>query len=144
MYGVQLPPVPCDIVIGSDIFYSSENFDDIFTIIAAVFISNPNAVFITTYKERSSKRSLIPYLDLYCMTAEYIPLESFLHDAHLSIDRSYAAYSVNNISKDPEDSSSQSSGTGKNEEAYDDDRNNIELRHFSGIFCLKIKLRPDI
>ena len=43
---------------------------------------NPRIVFYTTYHERSIARSLVPYLDLFSLSAENVPLASFLHPAH--------------------------------------------------------------
>lgn len=74
-------PVP-DVILGSDIFYSSEDFDGIFSTIAGMFKCNPNAIFIVTYQVRSIHRTIIPYLDLYHLTVETIPLETFMHPVH--------------------------------------------------------------
>lgn len=159
VYGLALPSEPCDVVMGSDVFYSSENFDDIFTIIASVFVSNPSAIFITTYKDRSSKRSLIPYLDVYGMTADYIPLESFLNAAHLSVGDSYCCSIVGTIGSgsgsgctnytavnDSKDFSGKMNSTGPNNSISRDDstiRNELGLQHFNGVYCLIIKLLID-
>ena len=43
---------------------------------------NPDVVFYTSYHERSISRSLVPYLDMFSLTAENISLSSFLHPAH--------------------------------------------------------------
>ena len=42
----------CDVGLGSDIFYSPEDFDDIIAIIASLCIANPAMVFLTTYQMR--------------------------------------------------------------------------------------------
>ena len=41
-----------DFLLGSDIFYSSENFDDIITTLWSMLLKNPHAVFLTTYHQR--------------------------------------------------------------------------------------------
>ena len=42
----------CDIGLGSDIFYSSEDFDDIMAVIATLVLINPRFVFYTAYQMR--------------------------------------------------------------------------------------------
>lgn len=48
-----------------------------------MFHLNPNTIFLTTYKNRSLRRTILPYLDLYQMKSRLIPLSSFLHSNHL-------------------------------------------------------------
>lgn len=76
-----------DVIIGSDVFYSSEDFDPILNLVNK-FMEKCSArekqlVFYSTYQERSSHRTIAPYLHKFDMKAEVIPLESFLHYAHL-------------------------------------------------------------
>jgi hypothetical protein len=49
------PVIDClsvDVVLGADIFYSSEDFDDILYTIFRLMSRNPNLSFITSYQER--------------------------------------------------------------------------------------------
>lgn len=41
-----------DVILGADLFYSSEHFDSILQTMAELLSRNPNAVFITAYQER--------------------------------------------------------------------------------------------
>ena len=41
-----------DIILGSDVFYSSEDFDIVLFTISKIFEKNPNCIFLTTYQER--------------------------------------------------------------------------------------------
>ncbi|XP_072098606.1 histone-arginine methyltransferase METTL23 isoform X2 [Mobula birostris] len=49
---VQLPQI--DIILGSDVFYEPEDFEDILTTVFYLMQKNPKALFWTTYQERSS------------------------------------------------------------------------------------------
>lgn len=51
-------------------------------LLSHLFNLNPNIIFLTTYKNRSLRRTLIPYLDAYEMDSKLIPLSSFLHSSH--------------------------------------------------------------
>jgi len=73
----------CEILIGSDIFYSSEDFDSIFLTFLSILCKNPLAIFYTTYKQRSASRSLTPYLDKYSLKASIIQTKSFVHQCQL-------------------------------------------------------------
>lgn len=44
--------IKCDFILGSDIFYSSEDFDMIITTVSSILFHNPHAVFLTTYHQR--------------------------------------------------------------------------------------------
>ncbi len=39
----------------------------------------PSLVFVAAYQVRSSRRSLQPFLDMFCLQAEVVPRRSFLH-----------------------------------------------------------------
>ena len=47
-----------DIIIGSDVFYSTEDFDSILFTVAALIRRNPSTVFYTTYQERRCSNTL--------------------------------------------------------------------------------------
>ncbi|XP_067860287.1 methyltransferase-like protein 23 isoform X3 [Heptranchias perlo] len=51
---VLLPKI--DIILGSDVFYEPEDFEDIVTTIFYLMQKNPHALFWTTYQERSTRR----------------------------------------------------------------------------------------
>ena len=70
-----------DIIVAADIFYSTEDFDDILLTISRLLDkSGPSCSLITAYQERSIHRSLAVYLEKYHLTAR--SLESPLHGAH--------------------------------------------------------------
>ena len=52
-------------------------------LLSYLFELNSNTIFLTTYKNRSLRRTILPYLDLYELNSELIPLSSFLHFKHL-------------------------------------------------------------
>jgi predicted nicotinamide N-methyase len=72
-----------DTILGADIVYSGEKLINIFNILFELFCINRNAVFYMVYQERSSRRSIAPYLDQYSFKADIIPLETFVHPSHL-------------------------------------------------------------
>jgi hypothetical protein len=72
-----------DLILGADVLYSSEDFDPVLATVAAIMDRNPAAVFITTYQERSTRRTLCPHLEKYGLRAETVPVESFLHPGHI-------------------------------------------------------------
>ncbi|KFK38020.1 hypothetical protein AALP_AA3G059700 [Arabis alpina] len=47
-----------NIILGADVLYDSNAFDDLFATVSFLLQSSPDAVFITTYHNRSSKSSL--------------------------------------------------------------------------------------
>jgi hypothetical protein len=73
-----------DIILGADVFYSSEDFEFVIALIDQFMSKNSKTIFYTTYQERSTRRSISPYLEKYKMNAEFIPLNSFLHSSHLT------------------------------------------------------------
>ncbi|ELT96889.1 hypothetical protein CAPTEDRAFT_120919 [Capitella teleta] len=68
---------PIYIILGSDCFYNTKDFEDLFVTISFFFERNPKAEFWTTYQVRSSQRSLEHLLEKWGMTCFHIPLESF-------------------------------------------------------------------
>ena len=71
-----------DFILGADVFYSSEDFDPVLSIVETMMCANPQTIFYTTYQERSSRRTLCPHLEKYGLQAEVIPLSSFMHLEH--------------------------------------------------------------
>ena len=41
-----------DVILGADVFYSTEDFDNVLLTVYCMLQVNPNAVFLTTYQER--------------------------------------------------------------------------------------------
>ena len=72
-----------DIVLGSDVFYSSEDFDPVLYVVYSLMLLNPFLTFITAYHQRSASRSIAPYLSKFNMKAEVIDSNEFLHAHHL-------------------------------------------------------------
>ncbi len=71
-----------DYLIGSDVFYTTEAFDEILLTYAALLKTNPSMIFYTTYQQRSVNRSIVPYLDQFNLQATLIPIPQFLHPCH--------------------------------------------------------------
>ena len=71
-----------DYLIGSDVFYTTEAFDEILLTYVALLKTNPSMIFYTTYQQRSVNRSLLPYLDQFNLQATLIPIPQFLHPCH--------------------------------------------------------------
>ncbi|CAG8487180.1 2004_t:CDS:2 [Acaulospora morrowiae] len=70
-----------DWILGSDTFYDPKDFEDIIVTIAYILTHHsPNAKFITSYQERSSKRSIQYLLDKWKLESRQISLESFNFD----------------------------------------------------------------
>ena len=65
-----------DFILGSD-------FESVLELVMAAIAKNSNCIFITTYQERSSARSLVPHLERYGLSAETVDLHTFLHPCHL-------------------------------------------------------------
>lgn len=78
------PLAEYDYILGSDVLYSTEDFSCLTALLSHFFRQNPNAVFLASYKNRSSRRTILPHLHLHNMTASVISSKSFLHSCHLS------------------------------------------------------------
>lgn len=66
-----------DIILGSDCFYDTKDFEDILVTIAYLMDRNSNAEFWCTYQDRSSDRSLDYLLLKWNLKCEKIPLCTF-------------------------------------------------------------------
>lgn len=75
---VHLPQI--DIILGSDVFYEPEDFEDILTTIFYLMQKNPHALFWTTYQERSANWSIEALLYKWNLKCIHIPLETFSAD----------------------------------------------------------------
>ncbi|CAL1589443.1 unnamed protein product [Knipowitschia caucasica] len=72
---LSLPPV--DVILGSDVFYSPQDFESVLVTVAMLFRKNPLAQFWTTYQVRSSDWSIELLLSRWRMSCELVPLRSF-------------------------------------------------------------------
>ncbi|XP_029622338.1 histone-arginine methyltransferase METTL23 isoform X2 [Salmo trutta] len=70
-----LPPL--DIILGSDVFYEPEDFENVLVTISFLLRKNPEAQFWTTYQERSADWSIEALLHKWNLTCLNIPLEKF-------------------------------------------------------------------
>ncbi|RHZ57711.1 hypothetical protein Glove_384g62 [Diversispora epigaea] len=78
-----------DWILGSDTFYDPKDFQDIIVTIAYILtFHSPNAKFLTSYQERSSKRSIQHLLDKWNLKSRQIPLKSFNfnYDKYINLD----------------------------------------------------------
>ncbi|XP_046350826.1 probable methyltransferase-like protein 23 [Haliotis rufescens] len=76
---LQLPPQ--DIILGSDCFYSTKDFEDILVTVAYLLQKMPTAEFWTTYQERSADRSIEHLLMKWKMCCRHVPLPLFEADS---------------------------------------------------------------
>ncbi|KAI4876917.1 hypothetical protein NFI96_030231 [Prochilodus magdalenae] len=72
---LSLPPV--DIILGSDVFYEPEDFEDVLVTVLLLLKHNPNAQFWTTYQERSTDWSIEALLHKWNLKCVDVPLETF-------------------------------------------------------------------
>ncbi|XP_041719591.1 methyltransferase-like protein 23 isoform X2 [Coregonus clupeaformis] len=70
-----LPPL--DIILGSDVFYEPEDFENALVTISFLLRKNPVAQFWTTYQERSADWSIEALLHKWNLKCLNIPLEKF-------------------------------------------------------------------
>ncbi|XP_067914230.1 histone-arginine methyltransferase METTL23-like isoform X2 [Heterodontus francisci] len=72
---VLLPQI--DIILGSDVFYEPEDFEDVLTTVFYLMQKNPYALFWTTYQERSADWSIETLLYKWNLKCVHILLETF-------------------------------------------------------------------
>ncbi|XP_045576237.1 histone-arginine methyltransferase METTL23 [Salmo salar] len=72
---LRLPPL--DIILGSDVFYEPEDFENVLVTISFLLRKNPEAQFWTTYQERSADWSIEALLHKWNLKRLNIPLEKF-------------------------------------------------------------------
>ncbi|XP_060700508.1 methyltransferase-like protein 23 isoform X1 [Hemiscyllium ocellatum] len=75
---VLLPQI--DIILGSDVFYDTEDFENILTTVFYLIRKNPHALFWTTYQERCADWSIESLLYKWNLKCVHIPLETFKAD----------------------------------------------------------------
>lgn len=72
---LELPNL--DIIMASDCFYDTKDFEDIIVTVSYLLEQNENAVFLCSYQERSSMRSIEFLLDKWNLECRIIQLSSF-------------------------------------------------------------------
>ncbi|XP_039980019.1 methyltransferase-like protein 23 isoform X2 [Xiphias gladius] len=72
---VLLPKL--DVILGSDVFYEPQDFEDVLVTVAFLLRKNPRAQFWTTYQERSADWSIEPLLRRWKLNCVNIQLENF-------------------------------------------------------------------
>ncbi|CAG8691633.1 17345_t:CDS:2, partial [Cetraspora pellucida] len=91
-----------DWILGSDTFYDPKDFADIIATIAYILNYHaPKAKFLTSYQERSSKRTIQYLLDKWKLKCRQISLKSFNfdYDKYTSNNNSELSNSINNTSE---------------------------------------------
>ncbi|CAL8265458.1 unnamed protein product [Gadus morhua 'NCC'] len=66
-----------DIILGSDVFYEPEDFEDVIVSVAFLLKKSPKAEFWTTYQERSADWSIEALLHKWKLQCVSVPLLSF-------------------------------------------------------------------
>uniref|UniRef100_H3CLY8 Methyltransferase 23, arginine n=1 Tax=Tetraodon nigroviridis TaxID=99883 RepID=H3CLY8_TETNG len=66
-----------DLILGSDVFYDPEDFEDVFFTVAFLLRKNPEAQFWTTYQERSADWSVAALLRRWNLRCVAVGLDSF-------------------------------------------------------------------
>lgn len=72
---LSLPPL--DLILGSDVFYEPEDFEDVLVTVSFILRRNPHAQFWTTYQERSADWSIEALLHKWDLKCINVPLETF-------------------------------------------------------------------
>ncbi|KAJ3600889.1 hypothetical protein NHX12_031863 [Muraenolepis orangiensis] len=65
------------VILGSDVFYEPEDFEDVIVTVAFLLRKNPTAEFWTTYQERSADWSIEALLRKWKLRCVSVPLVSF-------------------------------------------------------------------
>ncbi|XP_017311918.1 methyltransferase-like protein 23 isoform X3 [Ictalurus punctatus] len=71
----SLPPV--DIILGSDVFYEPEDFEDVLVTLSFLLKRNPSGQFWTTFQERSSDWTIETLLNKWNLQCTDVPLDIF-------------------------------------------------------------------
>ncbi|MCI4385295.1 hypothetical protein PGIGA_G00048770 [Pangasianodon gigas] len=71
----SLPPV--DIILGSDVFYEPEDFEDVLVTLSFLLRRNPSGQFWTTFQERSSDWTIETLLNKWNLRCTDVPLDIF-------------------------------------------------------------------
>ncbi|KAM3845911.1 histone-arginine methyltransferase METTL23 isoform 2-T3 [Vipera latastei] len=68
---------PVDLILGSDVFFEPEDFEDVISTVHYLMERNPHAQFWTTYQVRSANWSIEGLLYKWEMESTCVPLQSF-------------------------------------------------------------------
>lgn len=71
---------PVDIILGSDCFFDTQDFEDIIVTVAFLMEKRTSAEFWCTYQERSSSRSIEYFLLKWGLECREVPLNTFEAD----------------------------------------------------------------
>lgn len=75
---VLLPKL--DVILGSDVFYEPDDFEDVLMTVAFLLRKNPTAQFWTTYQERSADWSIDALLHRWKLNCVDVQLQTFNAD----------------------------------------------------------------
>lgn len=88
------PTTSTCLLLGADVFYDPSLFDGLLRTVSLFTQKNTNTIFLTTYHERSSKRSLTPLLKRYGLKGIYIAsgqeILDKLHDQDIQLTFDHA------------------------------------------------------
>ncbi|KAI8374112.1 putative methyltransferase-domain-containing protein [Radiomyces spectabilis] len=85
-----------DYILGSDTFYDPADFEKLLMTVAYIILKhNPKCKFITSYQERSAKRSIQYLLDRWQLHCRLIPRDSFFNEDRFSGHEHPVAAKVN-------------------------------------------------
>ncbi|XP_070595910.1 histone-arginine methyltransferase METTL23 isoform X2 [Erythrolamprus reginae] len=68
---------PVDLILGADVFFEPEDFEDVVSTVHYLMERNPHTQFWTTYQVRSANWSIEGLLYKWEMESTYVPLQSF-------------------------------------------------------------------
>jgi len=74
-----------DIIIGSDAFYDTKDFEDIIFTISYILSKNPCCEFWTTYQQRSANRSIEALLRKWKLSAEFVHIDDIRNKVSISL-----------------------------------------------------------
>lgn len=70
-----------DIILASDCFYDTKDFEDVIVTVSFLLKRNPGSEFWCTYQERSSNRSIEHLLSKWQLQCLHVPLSTFDADS---------------------------------------------------------------
>ncbi|XP_041362862.1 methyltransferase-like protein 23 [Gigantopelta aegis] len=85
---LELPPL--DIILGSDCFFDTKDFEDIIVTVSFLLDKSPHAEFWSTYQERSADRSVEDLLLKWGLRCVHVPLSSF--DADVEVTHNHTVH----------------------------------------------------
>ena len=76
---------PVDLILGSDLFYEPNIFEDILVTVAFLLEKNPQAHFLCVYQERSADWSIVHLLHKWNLGCVEIPIENLGAESGISV-----------------------------------------------------------